>query len=34
MKIVIGAISPDLDDPIDPRFGRAAYFVIVDTYTP
>jgi predicted Fe-Mo cluster-binding NifX family protein len=33
MKIVISAISPDLDSVIDPRFGRAAYFVIVDTNT-
>jgi len=33
MKIVISAISPDLDSVIDPRFGRAAYFVIVDTHT-
>jgi predicted Fe-Mo cluster-binding NifX family protein len=33
MKIVISAISPGLDSVIDPRFGRAAYFVIVDTNT-
>ncbi|MBN2116446.1 MAG: NifB/NifX family molybdenum-iron cluster-binding protein [Anaerolineales bacterium] len=31
MKIAISAISSDLDAAIDPRFGRAAYFVIVDT---
>jgi predicted Fe-Mo cluster-binding NifX family protein len=33
MKIVISALSPDLDSVIDPRFGRAAYFVTVDTNT-
>jgi predicted Fe-Mo cluster-binding NifX family protein len=33
MKIVISAISPDLDSVIDPRFGRAAYFITVDTNT-
>jgi predicted Fe-Mo cluster-binding NifX family protein len=33
MKIVISAIAPNLDSVIDPRFGRAAYFVIVDTNT-
>jgi len=33
MKIVISAISPDLDSGIDPRFGRAAYFIAVDTNT-
>jgi len=33
MKIVITAISPDLNSPIDPRFGRAAYFIAVDTNT-
>jgi predicted Fe-Mo cluster-binding NifX family protein len=30
MKIVITATSPDLDSAIDPRFGRAAYFIVVD----
>jgi len=33
MRIVISAITPDLDSVIDPRFGRAAYFVVVDTNT-
>lgn len=30
MKIAITASSPDLDTEVDPRFGRAVYFVIVD----
>jgi predicted Fe-Mo cluster-binding NifX family protein len=33
MKIVVTAISPGLDSPIDPRFGRAAYFITVETNT-
>jgi predicted Fe-Mo cluster-binding NifX family protein len=33
MKIVLTAVSPALDSVIDPRFGRAAYFVVVDTDT-
>ena len=31
MKIAISATGKDLDSAIDPRFGRASYFVIVDT---
>ena len=31
MKIAISATGKDLDSSIDPRFGRASYFVIVDT---
>jgi predicted Fe-Mo cluster-binding NifX family protein len=31
MKIAITAQDKDLDSPIDPRFGRAAYILIVDT---
>ncbi|CAG35071.1 NifB/NifX family molybdenum-iron cluster-binding protein [Desulfotalea psychrophila] len=30
MKIAITATGPNLDSPIDPRFGRAAYIIIVD----
>ena len=30
MKIAISATGKDLDSSIDPRFGRASYFVIVD----
>ncbi len=33
MKIVITSADPNLDSPIDPRFGRAAYLIIVDTDT-
>ncbi len=29
-KIAVSSASPDLDAPIDPRFGRAAGFVIID----
>ncbi len=31
MRIAVTAAGPSLDSPIDPRFGRSAYFVIVDT---
>jgi predicted Fe-Mo cluster-binding NifX family protein len=31
MKIAVTSTGPTLDDPIDPRFGRCAYFVIVET---
>jgi predicted Fe-Mo cluster-binding NifX family protein len=30
MKIAISATGKDLDSAIDPRFGRAGYFIIVD----
>lgn len=33
MKIAVTASSPNLDDPLDPRFGRCPYFLIVDTET-
>lgn len=33
MKIIITASSPSLDAEFDPRFGRGAYFVLVDTET-
>jgi len=33
MKIAVTATSPNLDDPLDPRFGRCSYFLIVDTDT-
>ncbi len=32
-KIAITAVSPNLDARIDPRFGRAAGFVVVDPDT-
>jgi predicted Fe-Mo cluster-binding NifX family protein len=30
MKIVVSASGNSLDSPVDPRFGRCAYFVFVD----
>jgi len=30
MKIVFSSTGPDLDSKIDPRFGRCAYFVVVN----
>jgi predicted Fe-Mo cluster-binding NifX family protein len=34
MKILVTASSEDLNGPIDPRFGRAPYYVIFDTSNP
>ena len=31
MKIVITSQGPDLNSPVDPRFGRAAFFLVYDT---
>ncbi|MBN1123782.1 MAG: hypothetical protein JXA82_02165 [Sedimentisphaerales bacterium] len=31
MKIVVTAREPDLNSDVDPRFGRAAFFLLVDT---
>ena len=33
MKIAVSASQPLLDAAVDPRFGRCAYFVIVDPDT-
>lgn len=33
MKLAITTQTPDVNSPIDPRFGRARYFRIVDTET-
>jgi predicted Fe-Mo cluster-binding NifX family protein len=33
LKIAISASGPDLDARVDPRFGRAPFFLIVDTET-
>lgn len=33
MKIAITSTGKTMDSEVDPRFGRAAYFVIVDTET-
>lgn len=32
-KIAVTSEGPGLDDPVDPRFGRAAGFVVVDLDT-
>jgi predicted Fe-Mo cluster-binding NifX family protein len=31
MKIAVTSTGQELDSPVDPRFGRAAYILIVDT---
>jgi len=31
MKIAVTAQGPDLDSAVDPRFGRAKYFLVVET---
>lgn len=33
MKIVITAVGEDLQSQVDPRFGRGAYFILVDVET-
>lgn len=33
MKICISSTGPDLNSPVDPRFGRCAHFLIVDEKT-
>jgi predicted Fe-Mo cluster-binding NifX family protein len=33
MKIMLTTLSPRLDSDIDPRFGRGAYLVLLDTDT-
>ena len=33
MKIAITAQAPALDAPVDPRFGRCAYFLVIDSQT-
>ena len=33
MKIAVTSMGQTLDSAVDPRFGRAAYFLIVDTET-
>jgi len=33
MKVAITSQGPDLASPVDPRFGRAKYFVVADTQT-
>ena len=31
MKVALSSSGKDLDSPIDPRFGRCAYFLIIET---
>jgi predicted Fe-Mo cluster-binding NifX family protein len=33
MKIIVTSEGPSLDSSVDPRFGRAKHFVLVDTET-
>lgn len=33
MKLLITANSPELEGPVNPRFGRADYFIVIDTET-
>lgn len=33
MKIAVTSTGKTLDDPVDPRFGRAAYILVVDSDT-
>ncbi|MBN2473102.1 MAG: NifB/NifX family molybdenum-iron cluster-binding protein [Pirellulales bacterium] len=33
MKIAVTSQGPDMNSPVDPRFGRASHFLVVDTDT-
>jgi predicted Fe-Mo cluster-binding NifX family protein len=33
MKVIVTAQGPNIDSPVDPRFGRARYFLLIDTDT-
>jgi predicted Fe-Mo cluster-binding NifX family protein len=33
MKIAVSTSGTDLSSPVDPRFGRCAYYIVIDTDT-
>lgn len=33
MKVAVSAVNPEYDSPLQPRFGRCEYFVVIDTET-
>jgi predicted Fe-Mo cluster-binding NifX family protein len=33
MKIAVSATGPELEDLVDPRFGRCRYYIIANTET-
>jgi predicted Fe-Mo cluster-binding NifX family protein len=33
MKIILSTAAPEISSPIDPRFGRGAFLLVVDTET-
>jgi predicted Fe-Mo cluster-binding NifX family protein len=33
MRVVLTTVRPELDSDLDPRFGRGAYFLVVDAVT-
>jgi predicted Fe-Mo cluster-binding NifX family protein len=33
MKILLTTVAPELESAVDPRFGRGAYFLVVDLET-
>lgn len=33
MKLAVTAAGGDLDSPVDPRFGRCSYFILIDPQT-